>query len=115
MPAGCWSRAHRKRHGPIPKSSPPISGNKRMSQAPLLKVSNIETYYGPVMAIRGVSFTVEEGTICTILGANGAGKTTILKTISGAMDPRVGTVEFAGAKVQGLDTWAIAKRGVSHV
>jgi len=83
--------------------------------APLLKVSNIETYYGPVMAIRGVSFAVEEGRICTILGANGAGKTTILKTVSGAMDPRVGTVEFEGKPVQGLDTWTIAKRGISHV
>jgi branched-chain amino acid transport system ATP-binding protein len=83
--------------------------------APLLRVSNIETYYGPVMAIRGVSFAVDEGTICTILGANGAGKTTILKTISGAMDPRVGTVEFAGTKIEGLDTWSIAARGVSHV
>ena len=83
--------------------------------ATLLKVSNIETYYGPVMAIRGVSFVVEAGQICTILGANGAGKTTILKTVSGAMDPRVGTVEFAGRKVQGLDTWDIAKLGMSHV
>jgi branched-chain amino acid transport system ATP-binding protein len=83
--------------------------------APLLKVSNIETFYGPVMAIRGVSFAVDEGSICAILGANGAGKTTILKTISGAMDPRVGTVEFAGTRIQGLDTWAIAARGVSHV
>jgi branched-chain amino acid transport system ATP-binding protein len=83
--------------------------------APLLKVSNIETYYGPVMAIRGVSFAVEEGRICTILGANGAGKTTILKTLSGAMDPRVGTVEFGGKQVQGLDTWDIAKLGISHV
>ncbi|MGH6979965.1 MAG: ATP-binding cassette domain-containing protein, partial [Stellaceae bacterium] len=73
---------------------------------PLLKVSNIETYYGPVMAIRGVSFAVEAGSICTILGANGAGKTTILKTVSGAMDPRVGAVEFSGARIHGLDTWA---------
>jgi branched-chain amino acid transport system ATP-binding protein len=83
--------------------------------APLLKVSNIETYYGPVMAIRGVSFAVQAGSICTILGANGAGKTTILKTISGAMDPRTGTVEFNGAVIQGRDTWDIARLGISHV
>src|SRR5665213_1675010 len=113
MRAGCWHPARRPRFRPIPTSSPPISGNEM--GAPLLKVSNIETYYGPVMAIRGVSFAVEEGTICTILGANGAGKTTILKTISGAMDPRVGTVEFAGRQVQGMDTWDIAKLGISHV
>ena len=62
----------------------------------LLALRNIETYYGPIMAIRGVSLEVEEGTIVTILGANGAGKTTVLKTISGAMDPQKGTVTFAG-------------------
>lgn len=56
-----------------------------MSDA-ILKVRNIETYYGPIMAIRGVSLDVEEGKIVTVLGANGAGKTTILKTISGVMD-----------------------------
>jgi branched-chain amino acid transport system ATP-binding protein len=84
--------------------------------APLLKVSNLETYYGPVMAIRGVSFAVEEGSICTILGANGAGKTTVLKTISGAMDPRVGSVEFAGSPVQGRLPSAVSamcRRGAS--
>jgi branched-chain amino acid transport system ATP-binding protein len=86
-----------------------------MSDAPLMRVSNLETYYGPVMAIRGVSFAVKPGDICTILGANGAGKTTILKTISGAMNPRTGKVEFAGHEVQGLETWEIAKLGMSHV
>ena len=59
---------------------------------PLLQVRNIETYYGPIMAIKGVSLDVEEGDIVTILGANGAGKTTILKTISGVMDPEKGTI-----------------------
>ena len=54
----------------------------------LLEVSNIETYYGPIMAIRGISFAVPRGQIVTILGANGAGKTTILKTVSGVMDVR---------------------------
>src|SRR5438094_977422 len=68
----------------------------------LLTVSNLETSYGPIMAIRGVSFTVPERAIVTILGANGAGKTTILKTVSGAMDPQKGTVTFAGGAQQML-------------
>ena len=81
----------------------------------LLAASNIETYYGPIMAIRGVSFAVPESTIVTILGANGAGKTTILKTVSGVMDPQKGTVAFAGREIQGLDPDKIMRLGLSHV
>ena len=66
----------------------------------LLKVENIETYYGPIMAIRGVSFEVKKGSIVTILGSNGAGKTTILKTISGAIDPRKGKITLNGKEIQ---------------
>ena len=62
----------------------------------LLKVENLETYYGPIVAIRGVSFAVPRGAIVTVLGANGSGKTTILKTVSGVMDPQKGTVTFQG-------------------
>ncbi len=82
---------------------------------PLLKVSNIETYYGPIMAIRGVSFEVKAGTIVTILGANGAGKTTVLKTLSGVMDPQKGTVAFDGRVIQRLDPDRIVTLGISHV
>ena len=82
---------------------------------PLLEVSNIETYYGPIMAIRGVSFTVPRGAIVTILGANGAGKTTILRTVSGVMDPQKGTVAFAGRPIHGLDPDKVARRGLAHV
>jgi len=82
---------------------------------PLLVVSNVETYYGPIMAIRGVSFTVPRGGIVTILGANGAGKTTILKTVSGVMDPQKGTVTFAGRQIQGMDPDRVARLGLSHV
>ena len=81
----------------------------------LLTVSNLETYYGPIMAIRGVSFSVPAGAIVTILGANGAGKTTILKTISGVMDPLKGTVTFEGREIQGLDPDAVTRLGISHV
>jgi branched-chain amino acid transport system ATP-binding protein len=68
----------------------------------LLKVRNVETSYGPIMAIKGISFDVQEGAIVTILGANGAGKTTILKTISGVMDPEKGTIEFMDQRIEGM-------------
>jgi branched-chain amino acid transport system ATP-binding protein len=81
----------------------------------LLTVSNLETYYGPIMAIRGVSFAVPDRSIVTILGANGAGKTTILKTVSGVMDPQKGTVTFGGREIQGLDPDQVTRLGISHV
>jgi branched-chain amino acid transport system ATP-binding protein len=81
----------------------------------LLTVSNVETFYGPIMALRGVSFSVPAGAIVTILGANGAGKTTILKTVSGAMDPQKGSVLFEGRPIQGLDPDRVARLGLSHV
>ena len=82
---------------------------------PLLRVSNLETYYGPLMAIRGVSFAVVRGAIVTVLGANGAGKTTVLKTVAGVMDPQKGTVTFEGREIQGLDPDRIVRLGLSHV
>ena len=81
----------------------------------LLEASNIETFYGPIMAIRGVSFVVPKGGIVTILGANGAGKTTILRTVSGVMDPQKGTVTFEGRPIHGLDPDKVMRRGLAHV
>jgi len=81
----------------------------------LLEVNNIETYYGPIMAIRGVSFSVPRGSIVTILGANGAGKTTILKTVSGVMDTQKGSVTFDGHQIQGMDPDRVMRLGLSHV
>ena len=81
----------------------------------LLQVRNIETYYGPIMAIKGVSFDVAEGAIVTILGANGAGKTTILKTISGVMDPEKGSIEFLGQRIDSLAPDKIVRLGISQV
>lgn len=82
---------------------------------PLLSVRNVETYYGPIMAIRGVSLDVPAGSIVTILGANGAGKTTILKTISGAMDPQKGSIKFEGQEIGRRDPDWVARRGIAHV
>jgi branched-chain amino acid transport system ATP-binding protein len=81
----------------------------------LLELRNVETYYGPVMAIRGVSMEVRRGQIVTLLGANGAGKTTVLKTISGAMEPQKGTVTLDNTPLHGLDPDQIARMGVAHV
>lgn len=81
----------------------------------LLELKNVETYYGPVMAIRGISMAVPEGKIVSLLGANGAGKTTVLKTISGAMDPQKGTVTYAGEEIQGRDPDWVARKGIAHV
>jgi branched-chain amino acid transport system ATP-binding protein len=86
-----------------------------MSAEPILKLSNIESYYGPIMAIRGISLAVSRGQIVTVLGANGAGKTTILKTISGVLDPQKGSVEFEGKPIQRIDPDKIVRLGLSHV
>ena len=82
---------------------------------PVLEIKNVETFYGPIMAIRGVSLTVPQGKIVTILGANGAGKTTLLKTVSGVMDPEKGQVLLEGREIQGSDPDRIVRAGVAHV
>ena len=81
----------------------------------ILKLSNIESYYGPIMAIRGISLEVPRGRIVTLLGANGAGKTTVLKTISGILDPQKGSIEFLGKPIQRMEADKIVRLGLSHV
>src|SRR5210317_1341620 len=82
---------------------------------PLLEMRNIETYYGPIMAIRGVSLTVDEGEIVAVLGANGAGKTTLLKTATGALDSNKGQVLLDGEEIQCRDPDWVARKGIAHV
>ncbi|MFT5482181.1 MAG: branched-chain amino acid transport system ATP-binding protein [Halieaceae bacterium] len=81
----------------------------------ILDLKNIETYYGPIMAIRGVSMALQEGQVVALLGANGAGKTTVLKTISGAMEPQKGTVHLDGKLINKLDPDVVARMGIAHV
>jgi branched-chain amino acid transport system ATP-binding protein len=86
-----------------------------MSGEPLLTVRNVESFYGPIMALRGVSLDVREGQIVTVLGANGAGKTTLMKTISGVMDPEKGEVMFAGRNIAGAEPDRVVRAGIVHV
>ncbi len=81
----------------------------------LLSLANVESSYGPIKAIRGVSLKVHKGEIATVLGSNGAGKSTILKTISGVLDPTRGTVTFNGADITAKDPAAIVRSGLVHV
>ena len=84
---------------------------------PLLEIKNIETFYGLIYALRGVSLTVEKGTVTAILGNNGAGKSTILKTVMGLIEdqPEKGTIEFTGKRIDGMDTELIVRMGISYV
>jgi branched-chain amino acid transport system ATP-binding protein len=81
----------------------------------VLQLLNVESAYGPIKAIRGVSLKVDKGRIATVLGSNGAGKTTILKTISGIIDPRKGSVHFKGSDITAQDPAHIVQRGLVHV
>ncbi|MCP4206561.1 MAG: ABC transporter ATP-binding protein [Shimia sp.] len=81
----------------------------------VLDIKNIESFYGPIMAIRGVSLKVEKGQVVTVLGANGAGKSTLLKTISGIMDPEKGQVVFEGREIQGMEPHKVVGQGIVHV
>ncbi|MBR2780397.1 MAG: ABC transporter ATP-binding protein, partial [Eubacteriaceae bacterium] len=81
----------------------------------MLKVDNIDVYYGAIHAIRNVSFEVSEGEIVTLIGANGAGKSTILKTVSGILTPKSGTVTFMDKKLNGTPSYMVTRMGLSHV
>lgn len=81
----------------------------------MLKLVGVETFYGKVKALHGVSLEVKEGQLVCILGSNGAGKTTILKTISGLVEPEYGTIHFNGQRIDRKDPEDIVALGISHV
>ncbi|HEX3573138.1 MAG TPA: ABC transporter ATP-binding protein [Rhodopila sp.] len=81
----------------------------------LLQINAIETFYGPIQAIRGVSLDVDQGQIVTVLGANGAGKTSVLRTISGVLDPERGQVMFEGRDIARLPPDQVMRLGICHV
>ena len=81
----------------------------------ILKVENIETYYGKVAALKGISFEVRMGQIVTLLGSNGAGKTTTLRTLSGLLFPTTGKITFMGEDITRMQPHEIVKRGLIHL
>jgi branched-chain amino acid transport system ATP-binding protein len=85
------------------------------NQQPLLRVQDIDTYYGNIHALKGVSLTVNESEIVTFIGSNGAGKTTMLNTLSGILKTRGGTISFRGARIDQLSPHKIVRIGISQV
>ena len=81
----------------------------------MLNISAVQTYYGKIQALKGISLKVEEGKIVTLLGANGAGKSTTMKTIAGLLKPKEGTIEFQGRDVTGLRPDQLLKLGIALV
>jgi branched-chain amino acid transport system ATP-binding protein len=81
----------------------------------MLKVNDINVFYGNIQALKGISLEVNEGEIVTLIGANGAGKSTLLKTLSGLLKPKSGTIEYLGGTISGMAPQAIVKAGISHV
>ncbi len=82
---------------------------------PLLELENVETFYGNIKALKGISLSVAEGEIITLIGANGAGKSTALMTICGIVPPRIGEIRFRDKPIQQIQPHAIVALGVSQV
>ena len=86
---------------------------QNMQAAPLLKVSDIHVYYGAIHAIKGISLEVNDGEIVTLIGANGAGKSTTLNTIAGLLKPRQGTIALNGVPIQGVGASRMVSKGLA--
>ena len=81
----------------------------------MLEVNNIDTLYGKIQALWGVSLRIHDGEIVALVGSNGAGKTTLLNTISGLLHPASGSIEFLGKRIDGLKSHVIVELGMSHI
>jgi branched-chain amino acid transport system ATP-binding protein len=81
----------------------------------MLKVENINVYYGAIHSVKGISFEVAQGEIVTLIGANGAGKSTTLKTVSGILRSKGGAITFLGEDITSVSAYKLTRRGLSHV
>jgi branched-chain amino acid transport system ATP-binding protein len=81
---------------------------------PMLELDDVHVYYGNIAAVKGLSLTVDDGEIVTLIGSNGAGKSTTLRTISGLLRPRKGTITFEGRRLNGVAEHDIVRRGIAH-
>src|SRR6476646_9804121 len=84
------------------------------ASTPILQISDIHTYYGSIHALKGISLKVDEGELVTLLGANGAGKSTTLRSINGLNRPRQGSIRFQGRDITGVPAHEIVKRGIAQ-
>jgi len=108
-----WGRGRRGRGGRA-SDRRPRRGDNGMSAAPLLAVSEVETFYGKIQALRGVSLEVFDGEIVTLIGANGAGKSTLMMTICGTPQARNGQIVYNGADITRLPTHQIMQLGIAQ-
>ena len=110
-----WHRARPLRCSTTRRSSPHISENKEETLMSMLSIKDLQVYYGAINAIKGISFDVEQGEIIALIGANGAGKTTILHTITGLVQAKHGSVMFGGKDLTKTPAHKIVSMGMAHV
>jgi len=89
--------------------------NQPQGGSPMLRIADLNVYYGAIHALKGISLDVHQGEIVTLIGANGAGKSTTLRTISGLIAPKSGAVDFEGQGIAGLGAHDIVRHGISQV
>ena len=98
---------------PVPDVAP-VAEPARNGGTPVLQIDEIHTYYGAIQALKGISLEVREGEIVTMIGSNGAGKSTTLRSISGIVPPKSGTIRFQGEEIQNMRGHQVAELGIAH-
>jgi branched-chain amino acid transport system ATP-binding protein len=95
-------------------AAPEMATSPAPADTPIIQLDDVHSYYGNIAALQGVSMTVAKGEIVTLIGANGAGKSTTLKTISGLINPRQGTVSFEGRDISRVAAHRLVREGIGH-